>query len=120
MKTNNSQVNKVFMSIVTTGFFAFTFTACSDDDFESPVNNNAADNAQVASNEDGIRKPYGLVYTDFINSNDVQILNADTTMISVSKVYADKMGITVSGRILRNWLTCAAPQHSVLRATGIS
>ena len=72
MKTNNSQVNKVFMSIVTTGFFAFAFTACSDDDFEIRVNNNAADNAQVASNEDGIRKPYGLVYTDFINSNDVQ------------------------------------------------
>ena len=78
MKTNNSQVNKVFMSIVTTGFFAFAFTACSDDDFESPVNNNAADNAQVASNEDGIRKPYGLVYTDFIASGSLTVWSTPT------------------------------------------
>ena len=94
MTTKKNLVKSMFMNILTAGIFAFGFSSCSDDDFESPVNNNAADNAQVASNEDGIRKPYGLVYTDFINSNDVQILNADTTMISVSKVYADKMGIT--------------------------
>lgn len=94
MTTKKFLVKQVLMSSLTAGIFAFGFSSCADDDFESPVNNNAADNAQVASNEDGIRKPYGLVYTDFINSNDVQILNADTTMISVSKAYADKMGIT--------------------------
>ena len=94
MTTKKFLVKQVLMSSLTAGIFAFGFSSCSDDDFESPVNNNAADNAQVASNEDGIRKPYGLVYTDFINSNDVQILNADTTIISVSKAYADKMGIT--------------------------
>ena len=94
MKKISMMVKQVLMSTLTAGIFAFGFSSCADDTFESPVNNNSAENAQVASNEDGIKKPYGLVYTDFISSNDVQILNADTTMISVSKAYADKMGIT--------------------------
>ena len=37
---------------------------------------------------------YGLTFETFENENDVQILNADTTEISVSKAYADKLGIT--------------------------
>lgn len=47
----------------------------------------------MVGNENELAEPLGLVYKDFINPNDVQILNADTTEISVSKAYADKMGI---------------------------
>ena len=37
--------------------------------------------------------PFAMTYVDFITPNDVQILSADTTTISVSSAYADKMGI---------------------------
>ena len=87
-------VKQVLMSTLTAGLFAVSFTACSDDS-DLISENNAADNGFIAAgSNDQLQKPLGLVYTDFINSNDVQILNADTTIISVSKAYADKMGIT--------------------------
>lgn len=37
--------------------------------------------------------PFAMSYVDFITPNDVQILSADTTSISVSKEFANKMGI---------------------------
>ena len=37
--------------------------------------------------------PFAMTYVDFITPNDVQILSADTTSISVSKEYAQNMGI---------------------------
>ena len=37
--------------------------------------------------------PFAMTYVDFITPNDVQILSSDTTTISVSSAYADKMGI---------------------------
>ncbi|GEM_PF-4932015 len=39
-------------------------------------------------------KPYGLTFHNFVTDNDVQILNSDTTEISVSKDLAEKLGIT--------------------------
>lgn len=56
-------------------------TACSDDD--SP--------ALEPKPED--LTPFAMTYVDFITPNDVQILSSDTTTISVSSAYADKMGI---------------------------
>ena len=93
MKKMTVMVKQVLMSTLTAGMFVFAFTACSDDNMESPVNN-ADDNQASVSDGNGLKKALGLVYTDFINDNDVQILNDDTTMISVSKAYADKMGIS--------------------------
>ena len=94
MKTNNSQVNKVFMSIVTTGFFAFAFTACSDD-LNSLNNGQIANDGSEANVSSGkLLDPIALNYFDFNTSGDVQIMTADTTKISVSKALADKMGIT--------------------------
>ena len=87
-------VKQVLMSTLTAGLFAMSFTACSDDS-DLVAENNAAENDFIAAgSNDQLQKPLGLVYTDFINRNDVQILDADTTIISVSKAYADKMGIT--------------------------
>ena len=111
MKKISVLVKQVLMSTLTAGMFAVSFTACSDDS-DLMSENNAADNGFIAGGSQ-LQKPIGLVYTDFINSNDVQILNADTTIISVNKAYADKMGIT-------NFHICAAPHHSVLKATNIS
>ena len=45
-----------------------------------------------------------LTYHHFIASDDVIILDADTTQISVSKTLADKLGIThFSGRPMAIW-----------------
>ena len=92
MKKNSIMVKQVLMSIITAGIFTFGFTSCSDDDPMSQ--DGAAANQEITSDGEGISKPIGLVYTDFITENDVQILNADTTEIAVSKALADKKGIT--------------------------
>lgn len=91
MTTRKNLVKQVLMSTLTAGLFAVSFTACSDELDNSA--NDVAESSRVAGANDELLNPLGLVYTDFINSNDVQILNDDTTMISVSKAYADKMGI---------------------------
>ena len=36
--------------------------------------------------------PFAMVYEDFITPNDIEIISNDTTYISVSSAYADKMG----------------------------
>ena len=85
-------VKTMFMNILTAGIFATVFTACSDEINENEVNNNhEASIATGGSNK--IEKPLGLKFEDFITPNDVEILNDDTTMIAVSKAYADKMDI---------------------------
>ena len=89
MTTKKNLVNLVLMSIVAAA--TVSFTACSDDVIED---NKKSDEVITAKENDRLLDPVGLVYTDFITSNDVTILNADTTEICVSKAYADKMGIT--------------------------
>ena len=95
MKKNSVLVKSMFMNILTAGIFSFgfVFTACSADD--DLLNENSGDNDQVitADENEGIRRPIGLVYDNFITPNDVQILNADTTEIAVSKALANKLGI---------------------------
>ena len=87
MKTTKILVNLMFMSIVTV---VLLFDACTADDL---IDNQTSD-AQVAGQNDELLEPLGLVYSDFINNDDVTILNNDTTLISVSKAYADKMGVS--------------------------
>lgn len=95
MKTKKNLVNKMFMNILTAGTFAvamtFGLTACSD---ELENNGAAADNASAEAGDYSQFEPYGLTYQNFVSENDVQILNADTTEIAVSKKLADKLGIT--------------------------
>ena len=96
MMKKNLMVKTMFVNILTAGVFAFTFgvimTACSDE-----LNNEAAvnENDKVPAGADTrLLEAYGLMYTDFVTENDVEILNADTTEIAVSKALADKLGIT--------------------------
>ena len=95
MKTKKNLVNKMFMNILTAGTFAvamtFGLTACSD---ELENNGAAADNTSAEAGDYSQFEPYGLTYQNFVSENDVQILNADTTEIAVSKKLADKLGIT--------------------------
>ena len=67
-----------------------TFTACSDE------LNDLGNKEQTAPEgaDKSLLEAYGLTFENFINDNDVVILNADTTMLSVSKAYAEKMGIS--------------------------
>ena len=81
MKTMNNLVNKMFMSIVTVGTFTFAFTACSDDDVLNDKNPVANDKQSTPKE---LLEPLALNFFDYNNPNDVQIMNADTTMISVS------------------------------------
>lgn len=85
MRQNSILVKSVLMSIITA--VTVSFTACTDDvdlmneSSETPVLNNEP------------KEPVGLIFNDFLTPEDIQILNADTTQISISKELADKKGI---------------------------
>ena len=77
MKKNSVLVKQVLMSTLTAGMFAFSFSSCSDETDLQPV---PADDTEIAAQDgQGLKEPIGLVYSDFINENDVMILDADTT-----------------------------------------
>ena len=93
MTTKKNLVKQVLMSIVTAGIFSFSFafTACSDDEL---VDNGLGVETSHEQEYNGpLLEPYGLSFYDFEAIDDVTILNADTTQISVSKALADKLGI---------------------------
>ena len=92
MTTKKNLVKSMLMSILTAGIIGFVFTSCSDDELID--NSSASLEAEGASSNGVILSPIALNYFDYINSNDVEILNADTTKISVSRALADKLGIT--------------------------
>lgn len=88
MTTKKNFAMLVLMSIAAAA--TMTFTSCSDE-----LNEMSANKTQAPEGADkSLLEAYGLTFENFINDNDVIILNADTTMLSVSKAYADKMGIT--------------------------
>ncbi|MBP5798532.1 MAG: hypothetical protein J6W43_01305 [Prevotella sp.] len=89
MKKNSILVKMVLMSALTVGTM-FGFTACSDD---SDLMNNSENSAMEKDYNGPALAPLGICFQDFITPNDVQILDADTTQISVSKALADKLGI---------------------------
>lgn len=85
-KSNITKATAAFMLATT---FAVTFTACTDDLTPEGGQKASADEPQGQ-----LMEAYGLTYRVFDTDSDVQILNADTTEISVSKALADKLGIT--------------------------
>ena len=94
MKKMSVLVKQVLMSTLTVGIIAMSITACSDKDELLPESATAEGMEAAASQNDNPIQAYGFVYTDFITPNDIQILNADTTEIAISKALADKKGIT--------------------------
>jgi hypothetical protein len=95
MKKISVMVKQVLMSTLTAGTFAFAmafgFTSCTDET-DSMSDNNNTQAPEGAKTE--LLEAYGLTFQNFINADDVVILDADTTKLSISKAYADKMGIT--------------------------
>ena len=92
MTTKKNLVKQVLMSTLTAVTFAFSFSSCSDE-FDSP--NASADNQQAPEGaKTELLEAYGLTFENFISENDIIIIDADTTQLSISKAYADKMGIT--------------------------
>jgi len=90
MKTKKNLVKSMFMSILTVGFFAMVFAACNDEmEGMYPNGNQAPEGAETA-----LLEAYGLTFENFISDDDVIILDADTTQLSVSRAYAEKMGIS--------------------------
>ena len=92
MTTKKNLVKLALMSTLTAGIMSFSFalTSCSDDD----ILGNEVVPPEMGQEYDGpLQEPYGLSFYDFETTEDVTILNADTTQISVSKALADKMGI---------------------------
>ena len=83
-------VKQVFMSIITAGIISLSFSSCSKDDVlaDESVNNNMEQEYNGPALES-----LDLNFQDFNNPGDVYILDADTTQISVSKAFADKLGI---------------------------
>lgn len=56
------------------------------------------------------KMPKALNYFDFINPNDVEILNADTTQIRVSQAYLDKIKTKVNKNdVLSIWRSIDTP-----------
>ena len=90
MTTKKNLVKQVLMSTLTASVFAFSFTACSEDD--EFMNNGITPEMESEYNGPTL-EPIGLSFQEFITSDDVKILDADTTQISVSKAYADKLGV---------------------------
>ena len=93
MTTKKNLVKQVLMSIVSAVIFSFGFASCNDDLNEFGNNANMEDGSDKIGNYADY-EPYGLTYHNFDGSDDVQILNADTTKIAVKKSLADKLGIT--------------------------
>ena len=93
MTTKKNLVKQVLMSIVTAGIFSFSFSLASCSDDELVDNGLGVETAHEQDYNGPLQEPYGLSYYDFLAAEDVTILNADTTQISVSKALADKMGI---------------------------
>ena len=94
MMKKEFRVKTMLINILTAGVFVFgmAMTACSDD-IASEGSFPAEDKAPAGA-DTRLLEAYGLMYTDFVSEGDVQILNADTTEIAVSKQLADKLGIT--------------------------
>ena len=88
MKTTKNLVNLMLMSIAAAA--TVVFTSCSDDLNEIGNGNNSQ---QPEGAQTALLEAYGLTFENFITEGDVTILDADTTQISVSKAYAEKMGI---------------------------
>ncbi len=83
MTTKRIIVKPMLMGIITI-IICFGFTACISNDDDPSGHHDAPT----------IYESYGLTYHNFDHTDDVLILNNDTTEIAIKKSLADKLGIT--------------------------
>ena len=92
MTTKKNLAKQVLMSIAAAGIFTFSFSSCSDE--TESLNAGVNDQQAPDGAHTELLEAYGLTYQNFDNPDDVVIVDADTTQLSISKAYAEKMGIT--------------------------
>ena len=91
MRKNIFLVKSVLMSTLTA--VTISFASCSDEDMLDSQPQ-APEIEQEGSGDSEYFQPYGLTWHNFDEGEEpIQILNADTTEISVSKKLADRLGI---------------------------
>ena len=105
---------KQYWSFFKSGKFAFlalffvslTVISCDNDD-----DNNVSPDPPIEKGEIELAEnAQALNYFDFINPNDVEILNADTTQIRVSQAYLDKIKTKVNKNdVLSIWRSIDTP-----------
>lgn len=91
MKKFSVIVKQVLMSTLSTAIIAMSFASCADE--TDSLNANADNQAPPEGAKTELLEAYGLTYQNFDKADDVMIVNADTTQLSISKAYAEKMGI---------------------------
>lgn len=88
MTTKKMTVRSMLMGIATTVFISFGLSSCTGNE-DNPSTPEPQPQQDYSAFE-----AYGLTYHNFDKSDDVKILNADTTEIAVKKSLADKLGIS--------------------------
>ena len=105
---------KQYWSLFESGKFAilalflvsFMVISCDNDD-----NNNVSPDPPIEKGEiEFAENAQALNYFDFINPGDVEILNADTTLIRVSQAYLDKIKTKINKNdVLSIWTSIDTP-----------
>ena len=85
---------------------SFMVISCDNDD-----NNNVSPDQPIEKGEiEFAENAQALNYFDFINPDDVEILNADTTLIRVSQAYLDKIKTKINKNdVLSIWTSIDTP-----------
>lgn len=91
MKKLSVIVKQVLMSTLSTAIIAMSFASCTDE--ADSINTNADSLSPSEGAKTELLEAYGLTYQNFDKADDVMIVDADTTQLSISKAYAEKMGI---------------------------
>lgn len=91
MKKFSIIVKQVLMSTLSTAIIAMSFSSCADE--TESMNASADSQSPPRGAQTELLEAYGLTFHNFTNPDDVTIVDADTTQLSISKAYAEKMGI---------------------------
>lgn len=91
MKKFSVIVKQVLMSTLSTAIIAMGFASCTDE--TEGINASADSQSPPRGAQTELLEAYGLTFHNFTNPDDVTIVDADTTQLSISKAYAEKMGI---------------------------
>ncbi len=91
MKKFSVKVKQVLMSTLSTAIIAMSFASCADE--IDSINASADSQSPPRGAKTELLEAYGLTFHNFTNPDDVTIVDADTTQLSISKAYAEKMGI---------------------------
>lgn len=83
---------KTLIFIISSMILAVQLTSCRNDRIDDVAKDIEKENEVDESAVKAV-SPIGLTYHNFLSDNDVEILNADTTEISVSRALAERLGV---------------------------